>query len=200
MLKKKAIGSVAAIVLAATTLAACGNDAQNGTFPNYGADEGYNLTNPNDFVDFAKEYETLPDNYIEETIRSIDREHNIGTELDGVKKAGDLFCESTDLKSAFLKVAGLMSDPESISDSDYENIIDGLDERTLEDEYAPIDEALGTRIDFTDADDDEAAIAMTYTLLGGVTKCEKDFSNRELTGAGVLINSASDEIDESYFE
>lgn len=197
---KKAIGSVAAIVLAATTLAACGNDAQNGSFPNYGADEQYDLTNPQDFADFAKEYDTLPDDYIEETIRNIDRALGIDTELDAVKEAGDLFCESSEVKAAFLAFAGLMDDPASYSDSAFDDAIAGLDEGVAEDEYKEIDEALGTRIDFQEADDDESAAVMSYSLLGGVTKCQQDFSNRELKGAGFLINLAADEIDFSYFE
>lgn len=195
MLKKKALGATAAILLTATSLVACGNDAQNGTFPNYGKDEAYDLTDPEDFSDFVVEYETLPDDYIEKIALEIDREVGVPAEPDAIKEAGDVFCESADAKSGLLIFAGMLSDPDSSSLDDVDSALSELDEDSAEEEVQAIDEALGTGVDPAEANDEEVAALIAYSLLGGVSQCQQDFSSKELAGTANMLNIARGESD-----
>lgn len=195
MLKKKALGATAAILLTATSLVACGNDAQNGTFPNYGKDEAYDLTDPEDFSDFVVEYETLPDDYIEEIALEIDDELGVAAEPDAIKEAGDVFCESSDLKSGLLTSAGMLSDPDSNSLDDLNSALGELNEDTAEEELQAIDETLGTGVDLAEASDEEALALIAYSLLGGVSQCQQDFSSDELAGTASMLNIARGESD-----
>lgn len=192
---KKTLGVSVMVLLTASTLVACGGDAQNGTFPNYGADEAYNLTNPDDFAAFVKEYETLPDNYIEEITHGIDQTLGVTAEPDAIKKAGDLFCESTDFKDVVLATASSLSDDANDVDSEVVKLASRVDQGVLEEEWEAIDEVLGTQVDVMDPDNEESAAVSAYAMLSGLTECQEDFSSKELTGAAVLINKAAGKLD-----
>lgn len=161
------------------------------------ADQAPDLSDPQQFIDFVKEHQSLPQDYTADKLAELAGAFGVDMDVDKLSQAGDKFCSAEQTKKYVQSINQQFADVDALRDSgdDYAaKALDGLDIPALDKEIAEFVELVGADPKIMEDLSEERGVAL-YGLLdiAGINSCATDFDDTQLRGAQNLIAFGSEE-------